>query len=59
MGLAKEKRIAKDRAKAVRAYELSKRGHDLFSIAKMCEIPSGSVAARINLGQRLKENGIK
>lgn len=50
---------SKSRAKAIRAYELHKRGHDLLSIAKMCNILTGSVSKRIELGARLKEAGIK
>lgn len=59
MSQSQEKRQSKGRAKAIRAYELSKRGHDLLSIAKMCNILTGSVSKRIELGARLKEAGIK
>lgn len=56
---AQERRLAKDRAKAIRALKLFERGHDLRSIADMCGIPAGSVKRRIELGARLREAGIK
>lgn len=50
---ARLNREQRDRAKAIRAYELYKRGHSLLAIAEMCSIPTGSVKKRIELGERL------
>lgn len=60
MGTASdERRLAKDRAKALRCLKLWERGHDLLSISQMAGIAAGSVTKRINLGRRLREAGIK
>jgi DNA-directed RNA polymerase specialized sigma24 family protein len=52
---SKERKLIKGREKAKRAYRLSLRGHSLLEISKMCNIPSGSVQKRIDLGKRLIE----
>jgi len=50
MGTASaERRLEKDRAKALRALKLWERGHDLLSISQMVGIPAGSVTKPLSL----------